>query len=188
MRWSSCGVWLLAMSLLDSTDGFGYMEEKVMDEMTLGDFGEPTSPTQLGALMCPTVVKGKVGTAMDRGDSMSFVVPMGKMFTGLVLTTFKPTAGETLIYLNEGAVSFLPEEAAIPMMLGSLMLTEADEGSDLLAKMSASTLTNTAPPQGTGFATPLPAGEYTLTFWASSSSQEAVDYELEIDVMMMRGA
>lgn len=135
----------------------------VWNEAVDGDLSnDPLAPTAVDLVSGSNLLEGTVSaTGGEIRDYLTFTIEPGEQLLGIDLLRYDDgtTGGPGdigFIALHPGTTSAIPSGATIGGFLGGVLLDPADVGSDLLLQLAG------APLGGTGFSTPLGAGDYTL--------------------------
>ena len=142
--------------------GGGSTPTAFYDESVDGDLStDPNAPTALSFNLGSNTVIGSVATPADTRDFITFTIPEGQELTGILLQDYDdldtaPASDGNRGFnaINAGTTGFIPGGDTIGNFLGGAHLDPLTPGSDLLPILAE------APQAGTGFTTPLGAGDY----------------------------
>ena len=157
----------------DNDNGGSDAPTALFDEAIDGEItDDPTNPLALDLANGSNVLNGTV-VAGDI-DYVTVHVPAGHVLSALDLLSFESEDNLSFVGIQEGTVFTEPPVDTDPAnLLGFILIGEQVEGTNLLPAIGAA--------EGAqGFTGPLPAGDY--TFWIQQTTEETVDYSLDMIV------
>lgn len=144
---------------------------------------DPLAPTPLLFAAGNNTVAGQVAAPRNTRDFFRFTVPEGTRLTGIYLEKWTAEADNLgYMHIDSGTATVVPSAATIAEFLGGIHVSRGLFGpaDNLLSALAA------APQGGTGFSTPLPAGDYVFNVQQTGPQESAYTLRFVIEYLPER--